>query len=57
MMVNALFEKLRLAVRRLSAAEQVSFWRAAATKASAVLSDKCVSQSLNVAAMRTLLSA
>ena len=51
MPVNALFEKLRLAERRLTAAEErVSFCRAAAAKASAVLGGECVSRSRDVTA-------
>ena len=51
MPVNALFEKLRLAERRLAAAEdQVAFCRAAAEKASAVLGGECVSRSRDVTA-------
>ena len=46
MPTDALFEKLRLAERRLTAAEErVSFCRAAATKASAVLGGEFVSRS------------
>ena len=46
---DALFEKLRLAERRLTAAEErVSFCRAAATKASAVLGGEFVSRSRDV---------
>ena len=49
MPTDALFEKLRLAERRLTAAEErVSFCRAAATKASAVLGGECVSRSRDV---------
>ena len=49
MPTDALFEKLRLAERRLTAAEErVSFWRAAATKASAVLGGEFVSRSRDV---------
>ena len=49
MPVDALFEKLRLAERRLTAAEErVSFCRAAATKASAVLGGEFVSRSRDV---------
>ena len=49
MPVHALFEKLRLAQRRLTAAEErVSFCRAAAAKASAVLGGECVSRSRDV---------
>ena len=51
MPVDALFEKLRLAERRLTAAEErVSFCRAAAAKASAVLGGECVSRSRDVTA-------
>ena len=51
MPVDALFEKLRLAERRLTAAEeQVVFCRAAAAKASAVLGGECVSRSRDVTA-------
>lgn len=51
MPVDALFEKLRLAERRLTAAEErVVFCRAAATKASAVLGGECVSRSRDVTA-------
>ena len=49
MPTDALFEKLRLAERRLTAAEErVSFCRAAATKASAVLGGESVSRSRDV---------
>lgn len=49
MPVDALFEKLRLAERRLTAAEErVAFCRAAAAKASAVLGGECVSRSRDV---------
>ena len=49
MPVDALFEKLRLAERRLTAAEErVVFCRAAAAKASAVLGGECVSRSRDV---------
>ena len=49
MPTDALFEKLRLAERRLTAAEErVSFCRAAAAKASAVLGGECVSRSRDV---------
>ncbi len=49
MPTDALFEKLRLADRRLTAAEErVSFCRAAATKASAVLGGEFVSRSRDV---------
>lgn len=49
MPTDALFEKLRLAERRLTAAEErVSFCRAAATKASAVLGGEFVSRSRDV---------
>lgn len=49
MPTDALFEKLRLAERRLAAAEErVSFCRAAATKASAVLGGEFVSRSRDV---------
>lgn len=51
MPVDALFEKLRLAERRLTAAEErVVFCRAAAAKASAVLDGECVSRSRDVTA-------
>ena len=51
MPVDALFEKLRFAERRLTAAEErVSFCRAAAAKASAVLGGECVSRSRDVTA-------
>ena len=51
MPVDALFEKLRLAERRLTAAEErVVFCRAAAAKASAVLGGECVSRSRDVTA-------
>ena len=51
MPVDALFEKLRLAERRLTAAEErVAFCRAAAAKASAVLGSECVSRSRDVTA-------
>lgn len=51
MPVDALFEKLRLTERRLAAAEErVSFCRAAAEKASAVLGGECVSRSRDVTA-------
>ena len=51
MPVDALFEKLRFAERRLTAAEErVSFCRAAAVKASAVLGGECVSRSRDVTA-------
>lgn len=51
MPVDALFEKLRLAERRLTAAEErIAFCRAAATKASAVLGGECVSRSRDVTA-------
>lgn len=51
MPVDALFEKLRLAERRLTAAEErVVFCRAAAAKASAVLGGECVSRSCDVTA-------
>lgn len=51
MPVDALFEKLRLAERRLTAAEErVVFCRAAAAKASAVLGGECVSRSRGVTA-------
>lgn len=51
MPVNALFEKLRFAERRLTAAEErVAFCRAAAAKASAVLGGECVSRSRDVTA-------
>lgn len=51
MPVDALFEKLRLAERRLTAAEErVAFCRAAAAKASAVLGGECVSRSRDVTA-------
>ena len=49
MPTDALFEKLRLAERRLTEAEErVSFCRAAATKASAVLGGEFVSRSRDV---------
>ncbi len=49
MPTDALFEKLRLAERRLTAAEERgSFCRAAATKASAVLGGEFVSRSRDV---------
>lgn len=49
MPVDALFEKLRFAERCLTAAEErVSFCRAAAAKASAVLGGECVSRSRDV---------
>ena len=51
MPVDALFEKLRFAERRLTAAEErVAFCRAAAAKASAVLGGECVSRSRDVTA-------
>ena len=51
MPVDALFEKLRLAERRLTAAEErVVFCRAAAAKASAVLGGECVSRTRDVTA-------
>jgi len=51
MPVDTLFEKLRLAERRLTAAEErVAFCRAAAAKASAVLGGECVSRSRDVTA-------
>ena len=51
MPVDALFEKLRLAERRMTAAEErVVFCRAAAAKASAVLGGECVSRSRDVTA-------
>lgn len=51
MPVDALFEKLRLAERRLTAAEErVAFCRAAAAKASAVLGGECVARSRDVTA-------
>ena len=51
MPVDTLFEKLRLAERRLTAAEErVVFCRAAAAKASAVLGGECVSRSRDVTA-------
>ena len=51
MPVDTLFEKLRLAERRLTAAEErVAFCRAAAAKASAVLGGDCVSRSRDVTA-------
>ena len=51
MPVDTLFEKLRLAERRLTAAEdRVAFCRAAAAKASAVLGGECVSRSRDVTA-------
>lgn len=49
MLVDAFFEKLRLAERRMIAAEErVAFCRAAAAKASAVLGGECVSRSRDV---------
>ena len=49
MPVDTLFEKLRFAERCLTAAEErVSFCRAAAAKASAVLGGECVSRSRDV---------
>ena len=49
MPVDTLFEKLRFAERRLTAAEErVVFCRAAAAKASAVLGGECVSRSRDV---------
>ena len=49
MPTDALFEKLRLAERRLTAAEErVSFCRTVAAKASAVLGGECVSRSRDV---------
>ena len=54
MPVDALFEKLRFAERRLTAAEErVAFCRAAAAKASAVLGGECVSRSRDVTANET----
>lgn len=51
MPVDALFGDLRLAERRLTAAEErVAFCRAAAAKASAVLGGECVSRSRDVTA-------
>ena len=51
MPVDTLFEKLRLAERRLTAAEErVAFCRAAVAKASAVLGGECVSRSRDVTA-------
>ena len=51
MPVDALFEKLRFAERRLTAAEErVAFCRAAAAKAPAVLGGECVSRSRDVTA-------
>lgn len=51
MPVDTLFEKLRFAERRLTAAEErVVFCRAAAAKASAVLGSECVSRSRDVTA-------
>ena len=51
MPVDTLFEKLRLAERRLTAAEErVVFCRSAAAKASAVLGGECVSRSRDVTA-------
>lgn len=51
MPVDTLFEKLRFAERRLTAAEErVVFCRAAAAKASAVLGGECVSRSRDVTA-------
>ncbi len=50
MPVDVLFEKLRLAERRLIAAEErVAYCRAAAAKASAVLGGECVSRTRDVA--------
>ena len=55
MPVDALFEKLRFAERRLTAAEErVAFCRAAAAKASAVLGGECVSRSRDVTANETV---
>ena len=49
MPTDALFEKLRLAERRLTAAEErISFCRTVAAKASAVLGGECVSRSRDV---------
>ena len=49
MPTDALFEKLRLAERRLTAAEErVSFCQTVAAKASAVLGGECVSRSRDV---------
>lgn len=51
MPVDTLFEKLRFAERRLTAAEErVVFCRSAAAKASAVLGGECVSRSRDVTA-------
>ena len=51
MPVDTLFEKLRLAERRLTATEErIAFCRAAAAKASAVLGGECVSRSRDVTA-------
>lgn len=51
MPIDTFFEKLRFAERRLTAAEErVSFCRAAAAKASAVLGGECVSRSRDVTA-------
>lgn len=51
MLFDALFEKLRLAERRLAVAEaRVSYCRTAATKASALLGGECVSRSRDVTA-------
>ena len=50
MPVDALFEKLRFAERRLIAAEErVAFCRATAAKTSVVLGSKCVSKARDVA--------
>lgn len=51
MPVDALFERLRLAERRMTAAEErVAYCQAAATKVSAVLGGECVSRSRDVTA-------
>lgn len=51
MPVDTLFEKLRLAERRLTATEErIASCRAAAAKASAVLGGECVSRSRDVTA-------
>lgn len=51
MPVDTLFEKLRFAERRLTATEErITFCRAAAAKASAVLGGECVSRSRDVTA-------
>ena len=54
MPVDTLFEKLRFAERRLTAAEErVVFCRAAAAKASAVLGGECVSRSREYGDLRS----